>query len=77
MDRPPRGPGFICARPEGNFTPLVPFDEFPPNISIRGVSRILTPAQTQGMTSCGMARARTEPWAFEGASTLAPPAKMI
>ncbi|KAJ6017550.1 hypothetical protein N7451_000929 [Penicillium sp. IBT 35674x] len=75
MDRPPRGPGFICARPEGNFTPLVPLDEFPPNISIRGVSRILTPAQTQGMTSCGMARARTEPWAFEGASTLAPPSK--
>ncbi|KAJ5564738.1 hypothetical protein N7513_000980 [Penicillium frequentans] len=75
MDRPPRGPGFICARPEGNFTPLVPLDEFPPNISIRGVSRILTPAQTQGMTSCGMARARTEPWAFEGASTLAPSSK--
>lgn len=75
MDRPPRGPSFICARPEGNFTPLVPLDEFPPNISIRGVSRTLTPAQTQGMTSCGMARARTEPWAFEGASTMAAPTK--
>ncbi|KAJ6083921.1 hypothetical protein N7486_010721 [Penicillium sp. IBT 16267x] len=66
-------PAFFCARPGGGLTPMVPLDELPPTISIRGVPRTITPADTQGMTSCGMARARTEPWAIEGASTMAPP----
>ncbi|KAJ5659613.1 hypothetical protein N7507_006064 [Penicillium longicatenatum] len=65
------GPVFFCARPGGGLTPMVPLDELPPTISIRGVPRTISPADTQGMTSCGMARPRAEPWAVEGTPIVA------
>ncbi|KAJ5217141.1 hypothetical protein N7468_010149 [Penicillium chermesinum] len=45
---------------------MVAIDELPASITLRGVSRTLTPGDTQGMTSCGVATARSEPWVVEG-----------
>ncbi|KAJ5569964.1 uncharacterized protein N7459_009394 [Penicillium hispanicum] len=59
-------PGFFCSRPNGVVTPLIAMDELPTHIQIRGVSRTLTPGETQGMTSCGVANARAEPWIVDG-----------
>lgn len=58
-------PGFFCSRPNGTLTPLIAADELPPNVSIRGVPRTLTLNDTQGMTSCGVAPVRTEPWVVD------------
>lgn len=47
------GPQFFCSRPNGSLTPLIAVDELPSHITIRGVPRVLSPADTQGMTSLG------------------------
>ncbi|KAJ5823463.1 hypothetical protein N7447_005803 [Penicillium robsamsonii] len=59
-------PGFFCTRPDGTLTPLVAIDELPTNVTIRGVSRTLNAGETQGMTSCGLATQRSEPWCVDG-----------
>ncbi|OQE96594.1 hypothetical protein PENNAL_c0001G07567 [Penicillium nalgiovense] len=62
----PGRPQFFCTRPDGTLTPLVAVDELPTNVTIRGVSRILNAGETQGMTSCGLATQRPEPWSVDG-----------
>lgn len=57
---------FFCTRPDGALTPLVAVDELPSGISIRGVSRNLNASETQGMTSCGLAAPRSDPWTVDG-----------
>lgn len=58
-------PGFFCSRPNGTLTPLIAVDDLPPYVSVRGVARTITPNETQGMTSCGVAPSRTEPWIID------------
>ncbi|KGO37761.1 Zinc finger, CCCH-type [Penicillium expansum] len=62
----PSRPQFFCTRPDGTLTPLVAVDELPSNVTIRGVSRTLNAGETQGMTSCGLATQRSEPWSVDG-----------
>ncbi|CAI7673849.1 unnamed protein product [Penicillium palitans] len=62
----PGRPQFFCTRPDGTLTPLVALDELPTNVTIRGVSRTLNAGETQGMTSCGLATQRAEPWSVNG-----------
>ncbi|KAJ5779625.1 hypothetical protein N7457_007345 [Penicillium paradoxum] len=62
----PGRPQFFCTRPDGTLTPLVAVDEFPAGVSVRGVSRVLNASETQGMTSCGLAAPRPDPWAIDG-----------
>jgi hypothetical protein len=62
----PGRPQFFCTRPDGTLTPLVAVDELPTNVTIRGVSRTLNAGETQGMTSCGLANRRPEPWSVDG-----------
>ncbi|OQD91153.1 hypothetical protein PENANT_c001G08256 [Penicillium antarcticum] len=69
---PHRNPRFFATREDGTMTPLVPVDELPAHISIRGVARTLEAGDTQGMTSCGVATRRTDPWDLEGLSTALP-----
>lgn len=64
----PNRPQFFCTRPDGTLTPLVALDELPTNVTICGVSRTLNAGETQGMTSCGLATQRAEPWSVNGAS---------
>ncbi|KAJ5638066.1 hypothetical protein N7490_007945 [Penicillium lividum] len=59
---------FFCARPDGGLTPMIPLDELPVELSVRGIPRTITAAETQGMTSCGVATARSEPWVVDGAT---------
>ncbi|CEO59977.1 Putative C-x8-C-x5-C-x3-H type zinc finger protein [Penicillium brasilianum] len=59
-------PSFFCSRPNGSLTPLIALDDFPVGVNVRGVSRTLTPGDTQGMISCGSAEPRSEPWDLEG-----------
>lgn len=59
-------PQFFCTRPNGTLTPLVAMDEMPTHVTVRGVARTLTASETQGMTSCGMAAARSDPWVVDG-----------
>ncbi|KAJ5391382.1 hypothetical protein N7509_006872 [Penicillium cosmopolitanum] len=63
MSAPP--PLFFCSRPDGTLTPLMPLDEMPLGMVFRGVSRVISPSETQGMTSCGVAPKRAECWAIE------------
>ena len=62
----PGRPQFFCTRPDGSLTPLVAVDELPANVTIHGAPRIITAGETQGMTSCGLATQRAEPWSVEG-----------
>lgn len=62
----PGRPQFFCTRPDGTLTPLVALDELPTNVTISGVSRTLSAGETQGMTSCGLATQRAEPWSVNG-----------
>jgi hypothetical protein len=64
----PGYPQFFCTRPDGSLTPLLAADEFPSHITIRGVPRIINAGETQGMTSCGLAPRRPEPWSVDGAT---------
>lgn len=63
-------PGFFCSRPNGTLTPLIAVDELPTHISIRGVPRTLTAKDTQGMTSCGVAPPRNEPWVVDDSASM-------
>lgn len=60
MSKPPVQ--YFCNRPGGVLTPLVPVDELPSHISIRGVPPRLMPGQTHGMTSLGTLLPRPEPF---------------
>ncbi|KAF3388502.1 hypothetical protein F1880_004289 [Penicillium rolfsii] len=59
-------PSFFCSRPNGSLTPLIALDDLPAGVTIRGISRTLTPGETQGMISCGTSESRSEPWTLEG-----------
>lgn len=54
-------PVFFCARPNGVLTPLIAMDELPTHIIIRGIPRNISPGETQGMISCGVAVPRPHP----------------
>lgn len=60
MEKPPVQ--FFCIRPDGSITPLVPVDELPAYISIRGVPANLMVSETHGMTSLGTLNPRREPF---------------
>ncbi|PYH46781.1 uncharacterized protein BP01DRAFT_390457 [Aspergillus saccharolyticus JOP 1030-1] len=62
----PIRPQFFCTRPNGTLTPLVAVDELPSHISIRGVPRILSASETQGMTSLGTVNSRLQCYVVEG-----------
>lgn len=62
----PLRPQFFCTRPNGTVTPLIAVDELPSHISIRGVSRALSPNDTQGMTSLGTVNARNQIYIVDG-----------
>ena len=62
----PIRPQFFCARPNGTLTPLIALDELPAHISIRGVPRILSPSDTQGMTSLGTVNPRAQFYIVDG-----------
>lgn len=64
-------PQFFCARPNGALTPLIPVDELPPHVSIRGVPRTLSPGETQGMTSLGNMGPRVHSYIVDGVSQVA------
>jgi len=49
----PSKPRFFISRPNGTFVPLIPLDELPEHITIRGVPRTISPAETAGMFSLG------------------------
>ncbi|KAL5343764.1 hypothetical protein BJX70DRAFT_393815 [Aspergillus crustosus] len=61
----------FCTRPDGTLTPLVAVDELPANISIRGVPRVLSPSETQGMTSLGSVNSRGQFYTIEGTPAFA------
>jgi hypothetical protein len=68
----PNRPQFFCTRPDGSLTPLLAVDELPPGLVIQGLPRALTAGDTQGMTSCGLVSARSEPWPVEGVAHVFP-----
>ncbi|RHZ68756.1 hypothetical protein CDV55_101847 [Aspergillus turcosus] len=49
----PLRPQFFCARPNGTLVPLIAVDELPIHVNIRSAPRVLSPGDTQGMTSLG------------------------
>ncbi|EER24316.1 hypothetical protein CPC735_056860 [Coccidioides posadasii C735 delta SOWgp] len=51
-------PRFFISRQDGSLTPLIAVDELPPLMSVRGVPRLLSQNDTQGMTSLGSANHR-------------------
>ncbi|KAL2857915.1 hypothetical protein BJY01DRAFT_241993 [Aspergillus pseudoustus] len=59
-------PQFFCTRPNGALTPLVAVDELPAHITIRGAPRVLSPNETQGMTSLGSVSLRGQTYTVEG-----------
>ncbi|KAL4733420.1 hypothetical protein BDV11DRAFT_213883 [Aspergillus similis] len=60
-------PQFFCTRPNGTLTPLIAVDELPAHITIHGAPRVLSPNETQGMTSLGAVRTRGQFYSVEGA----------
>lgn len=68
----PNRPQFFCTRPDGSLTPLLAVDELPPGLAVHGAPRVLNAGETQGMTSCGLAAPRTEPWPIEGVAHVFP-----
>ncbi|KAI9768833.1 MAG: hypothetical protein M1840_004647 [Geoglossum simile] len=48
-----RRPTFFISRGDGTFTPLIPADELPANMAVLGAPRVMSFAQTIGMTSVG------------------------
>ncbi|KAL4896818.1 hypothetical protein BDV59DRAFT_199163 [Aspergillus ambiguus] len=61
-------PQFFCTRPNGTLSPLIAVDDLPSHISIRGVPRVLSPNDTQGMTSLGTVDPRAQSYVVEGMS---------
>ncbi|KAL3464082.1 hypothetical protein BJX64DRAFT_276043 [Aspergillus heterothallicus] len=61
-------PQFFCTRPNGTLTPLIAVDELPVHITIRGAPRVLSPNETQGMTSLGSVSPRGQTYTVEGAA---------
>ncbi|OJJ49245.1 hypothetical protein ASPZODRAFT_13969 [Penicilliopsis zonata CBS 506.65] len=64
----PIRPQFFCSRPNGSLTPLVALDELPSYVSIRGVPRLLSAGDTQGMTSLGAVTSRAQFYVVDGVS---------
>lgn len=62
----PLRPQFFISRPNGTMTPMIAVDELPAHISIRGVPRVLTPSETQGMTSLGSIAPRAQFYVVDG-----------
>ncbi|KAL2835203.1 hypothetical protein BDW59DRAFT_156023 [Aspergillus cavernicola] len=65
MSSSPR-PRFFCTRPNGTVTPLIAVDELPTHISIRGIPRVLSFNDTEGMTSLGTVSPRGHFYTVEG-----------
>jgi hypothetical protein len=61
-------PQFFCTRPNGTLTPLIAVDELPAHITIHGAPRVLSPNETQGMTSLGAVSTRGQFYSVEGAT---------
>ncbi|KAL4764087.1 uncharacterized protein BDW70DRAFT_157208 [Aspergillus foveolatus] len=61
-------PQFFCTRPNGTLTPLIAVDELPAHITIHGAPRVLSPNETQGMTSLGAVSTRGQFYSVEGAA---------
>lgn len=59
-------PQFFCTRPNGTVTALTAVDELPPHVSIRGVPRVLSANDTQGMTSLGTVSGRSQTYIVDG-----------
>ncbi len=64
-------PQFFCTRPNGTLTPVIAVDELPAHLSIRGAPRVLSPNETQGMTSLGTVAQRGQLYTVEGAAAIA------
>lgn len=64
----PLRPQFFCTRPNGTLAPLIAVDDLPSHISIRGVPRVLSPNDTQGMTSLGTVTPRAQSYVIEDMS---------
>ncbi|KAJ5769997.1 uncharacterized protein N7511_002048 [Penicillium nucicola] len=56
----------FVTRGDGTAALMIPADELPTHLSIRGVPRTLQASDTQGMISCGVAPRRAEPWIIDG-----------
>ncbi|KAL4920001.1 hypothetical protein BDW62DRAFT_216554 [Aspergillus aurantiobrunneus] len=59
-------PQFFCTRPNGTLTPVVAVDELPVHVTIRGAPRVLSPNETQGMTSLGTVNPRGQLYSVDG-----------
>ncbi|KAL4979178.1 hypothetical protein BDW66DRAFT_157698 [Aspergillus desertorum] len=66
-------PQFFCTRPNGTLTPLIAVDELPAHITIHGAPRVLSPSETQGMTSLGAVSTRGQFYSVEGAAPASGP----
>lgn len=64
----PLRPQFFCTRPNGTLTPVIAVDELPTGITIRGVPRVLSASETQGMTSLGTVSPRSQTYVVEDIS---------
>ncbi|EAW10768.1 uncharacterized protein ACLA_052410 [Aspergillus clavatus NRRL 1] len=64
----PLRPQYFCARPNGTLVPLVAVDELPGHVNIRGAPRVLSPGDTQGMTSLGTVAPRCQYYIVDGAA---------
>lgn len=58
----------FCAHPDGKLTTMICADDLPADLVIEGAPRAITPAETQGMTSCGVVTPRSEPWKVKSPS---------
>lgn len=56
---------YFGSRPDGSLTPLVPVDELPDHISIRGVPPRLSIEQSYGMTGLSMSDQRPVPFVVD------------
>ncbi|KAI9932812.1 hypothetical protein ASPWEDRAFT_22577 [Aspergillus wentii DTO 134E9] len=69
----PLRPQFFCTRPNGSLTPLIAVDDLPAHVSLRGVPRVLSASDTQGMTSLGTVSPRSQSYIVDGLSPRASP----
>ncbi|KAL1953408.1 hypothetical protein VTO42DRAFT_2847 [Malbranchea cinnamomea] len=61
----PLRPQHFASRQDGTLTALIAVDELPSFISIRGVPRVLSQSDTQGMTSLGILPARGQTYTVD------------